>query len=181
MATEKKRREEKQKKLASMFLPVCQQRNNNLRSNDDRSFFRGRNMGKILYEDKISAKIQHLPKQTFLRCVQPQFLCNENRRVWSLYSIATVAGERKIRRTGNRFTSTRLDIHFNVLSFVRAFKRAHEREDGAIQGRDRFEEIPRCWYHSEGFISDVNENHVSTDEGYVLGFCTGNCCYKILV
>lgn len=58
--------------------------------------------------------------------------------------MAIVAGERKIRRTGNRLTSTRLDIRFNVLSFVRAFKRVHEREDGAIQGRDRFEEIPRC-------------------------------------
>lgn len=180
MATEKKRREEKQKKRVSMFLPVCQQRNNNLRSNDDRSFFREPNMGKISYKDKISAKIQHPLEQTFSRCVQPQFLRNENQRVWSLYSMAIVAGERKIRRTGNRLTSTRLDIHFNVLSFVRAFKRVHEREDGAIQGRDRFEEIPRCWYHGEGFISGVNENRVS-NEGYVLGFCTGNCCYKILV
>lgn len=84
MATEKKRWKEKQKKRVSMFLLVRQQRNNNLRSNDDRSFFRGPNMGKISYEDKISAKIQHPLEQTFSRCVQPQFLRNENRR--SLYS-----------------------------------------------------------------------------------------------
>lgn len=82
MATEKKRWEEKQKKRVSMFLPVCQQRNNNLRSNDDRSFFRGLNMGKISYEDKISARYIYVyiyrPRYSILSSKHFRDVCNRN-------------------------------------------------------------------------------------------------------
>lgn len=78
MAIEKKRREEKQKKRVSMFLPVCQQRNNNLRSNDDRSFFRGPNMGKISYKDKISVRYIYRPRYSILSSKHFRDMCNRN-------------------------------------------------------------------------------------------------------